>query len=109
MRTQPDLAVVSRERGGDYASAAREGTPQAIQCADRFHIVKNLTEAVQVLLARCAALHPERLQKYTAKTAIWLFVRDPKLLNEIEREDLATFCQASAPLKKAYDLLLRLG
>jgi transposase len=38
-------------------------------------------------------------------TAIWLFVRDPKKLNEIEREDLAGISQASAPLKKAYDLL----
>ena len=55
MRNQPDLAVVSRDRGGEYASAAREGAPQAIQCADRFHVVKNLTEAVQVLLARCQA------------------------------------------------------
>jgi len=55
MRQQTDLAVVSRDRGGEYASAAREGAPQAVQCADRFHIVKNLTEAVQVLLARCQA------------------------------------------------------
>src|SRR3989440_10122964 len=55
MRQQTDLAVVSRDRGGEYASAAREGAPQAIQCADRFHILKNLTEAVQVLLARCQA------------------------------------------------------
>src|SRR5256886_1219900 len=55
MRHQPDLAVVSRDRGGEYASAAREGAPQAIQCADRFHVVKNLTEATQVLLARCQA------------------------------------------------------
>src|SRR5438477_9385256 len=53
IRQQPDLAVISRDRGGEYASAAREGAPQAIQCADRFHIVKNLTEAIQVLLARC--------------------------------------------------------
>src|SRR5436189_1535569 len=53
MRQQPDLSVVSRDRGGEYASAAREGAPQAIQCADRFHLVKNLTEAIQVLLARC--------------------------------------------------------
>src|SRR5436305_7958163 len=55
MRQQPDLMVVSRDRGGEYASAAREGAPQAIQCADRFHVVKNLSEAVQVLLARCQA------------------------------------------------------
>ena len=255
MRQQPDLAVVSRDRGGEYASAAREGAPQAIQCADRFHIVKNLTEAFQVLLARCQAgflaetkpgeldqgeqnkpiisieewrppepTHvekvrlarragryaryqrvvelsrqgvatkeiagrvglsdrtvrdwlkqgtfpeaqkrrkrqssfdpfaayilkrwqdgehnglvlwreikdqgyigtdrsvyrylktlkqaevrtsgdPARIQKYSVQAAIWLFVRDPKKLDEIEREDLAAFCQVSAPLKKAYDLL----
>jgi transposase len=55
MRHQPDLAVVSRDRGGEYASGAREGAPQALQCADRFHVVKNLTEAFQVLLARCQA------------------------------------------------------
>jgi transposase len=55
MRLRPEITVVSRDRGGEYASAAREGAPQALQCADRFHVVKNLTEAVQVLLARCQA------------------------------------------------------
>ena len=55
IRQQPDVMVVSRDRGGEYASAASEGAPQAVQCADRFHVVKNLTEAVQVLLARCQA------------------------------------------------------
>ncbi|GHO87019.1 hypothetical protein KSZ_50250 [Dictyobacter formicarum] len=248
MRHQSDLAVISRDHGGEYASAAREGASQAIQCADRFHIVKNLTEAIQVLLARCqaeilaekkqrasgsdeqktpvisieewrppepayvekvrlarragryahyqqvvesrqqgmkpqaiaqqlgqsvrtmqrwlaagtfpetkkrrkrqssfdvfapyvlkrwqegernglalwreikaqgytgtangvyrhletlkqaevrASINPERIQKYSVNTAIWLFMRDPQKLDEIEREDLVAFCQASAPL-----------
>ena len=39
MRQQPDVMVVSRDRGGEYASAATQGAPQALQCADRFHIV----------------------------------------------------------------------
>ena len=39
MRQQPDLMAVSRDRGGAYASAATQGAPQAIQCADRFHLV----------------------------------------------------------------------
>ncbi len=38
MRQQPDLMAVSRDRGGAYASAAAQGAPQAIQCADRFHL-----------------------------------------------------------------------
>ena len=252
LRQQPDVMVVSRDRGGEYASAATEGAPQAIQVADRFHVVKNLTEAVQVLLARCQAeilamcapdkqgqdqqskpiiplaewrpkepahvekvrlarragrharyqqvvelhmqgikpreiahqlglsdrtvhrwlasgtfpeakrrrkrqssfdgfapyvlkrwqdgehtgiqifremqkrgytgsersvyryletlkqaevrvsVNPARIQKYSANTAVWLFVRDPETLEEGEREDLATFCQTSPLLQRAY-------
>ena len=52
MRQQLDLMVVSRDRGGAYASAAAQGAPQATQCADRFHLLKNLGEAVEDLLAR---------------------------------------------------------
>jgi transposase len=254
MRQHPEIMVVSRDRGGEYASAASQGAPQALQCADRFHIVKNLTEATQLLLARCqaeiaasamlepdcreqqkpvisvqewrppepahvekarlarragryarseqvvrwreqgmkpkqmaqrlelsertardwlkagsfpeakkrrkrqssfdafapsvlkrwqegerngltlwreikeqgyggsdrsvyrylktlkqvevkASLNPHRLHKFAANTAVWLFVRDPHTLDEIEQEDLAAFCQASPTLKKVYDLV----
>ena len=52
MRGHPEIEVVSRDRGGDYASAAVAGAPQAIQCADKFHMLKNLGEAVEGLLAR---------------------------------------------------------
>src|SRR5213082_4057179 len=55
MRDNPEIQVVSRDRGTEYASAATQGAPQAIQVADRFHICKNLTEATQLLLARCQA------------------------------------------------------
>ncbi len=55
MRENPEIAVVSRDRGSAYASAASEAAPQAIQVADRFHVCKNLTEATQLLLARCQA------------------------------------------------------
>ena len=255
MRQQPDIFVVSRDRGGEYARAAALGAPQATQCADRFHIVKNLTEATQLLLARSQAeileasaqeesggqepntpvisieqwrppephyvekarlarragryaryqqvvelgqqgmtpkeiagrlglssrtvqrwlaagtfpearkrrkklssfdafapyvlkrwkegehkgitlyreikaqgytgsersvyrylatlkqaeiqvpINVERMKKYTPTTAVWLFVRDPKTLDEIEQEDLATILRASPPLKTAYDLI----
>jgi|SRR6266700_2811295 len=52
MRKHPEIKVVSRDRGGEYASAAVAGAPQAIQCADRFHMLKNLGEEVEGLLAR---------------------------------------------------------
>lgn len=60
MRQHPDLMAVSRDRGGEYASAAREGAPQAIQCADRFHLLKNLREALEGLLAGHLAIQCKR-------------------------------------------------
>jgi transposase len=53
MKAHPEIDLVSRDRGADYATAATQGAPQAIQCADRFHIMKNLTEAVEKALMRC--------------------------------------------------------
>ena len=47
MQTHPEIKVVSRDRAADYATAARLGAPQAIEVADRFHLVKNLAEAVE--------------------------------------------------------------
>jgi len=255
MRDNPEIQVVSRDRASAYASAASEAAPLAIQVADRFHVSKNLTEATQLLLARCqaeitaaskmeepaqdesckpvisidkwrpkepahvekarlsrragrktryeqvverrsqgltakqiacqldmsertvqkwlaagtfpeakkrrkkhssfdpfapsvlkrwqqgernglvlwreiqkqgytgsertvyrhletlkqasvqASLNPNRLHTFTASTAVWLFVRDPNSLDEVEQEDLAMFCQASPTLKRTYDLV----
>lgn len=44
MKVHPEIDLVSRDRGADYATAATQGAPQAVQCADRFHImVRRLT------------------------------------------------------------------
>jgi len=55
LSTHPEIEVISRDRGTDYAAAARQAAPQALQVADRFHIVKNLVESVEVVLACCRA------------------------------------------------------
>jgi transposase len=54
MRAHPEIAIVSRDRGGDYAAAARKGASQAIQCADRFHLAQNLTDRIEEILSRCS-------------------------------------------------------
>src|SRR5258708_4355877 len=38
MQTHGEIELVSRDRGEDYAAAARLGAPQARQVADRFHL-----------------------------------------------------------------------
>jgi transposase len=66
MQAHPEIELVSRDRAEEYASAARQGAPQAIQTADRFHLVKNLAEAAQKALAHCGTeIRKERKAKKT--------------------------------------------
>jgi len=46
-KSHPEIEVVSRDRAGPYADAARQGAPQARQVADRFHLLKNFRETVE--------------------------------------------------------------
>ena len=59
LRLHLEIDLVSRDRGGEYAAAARAGAPQAQQVADRFHLLKNLREALQHLLERKQSCLPE--------------------------------------------------
>lgn len=50
LAANPGITVVSRDRSRTYADAATRGAPQAIQVADRFHVIRNLGEAVEKFL-----------------------------------------------------------
>jgi transposase len=80
MRKPLDLMVVSRDRGGAYASAAALGAPQATQCADRFHLLKNLGEAVEDLLARHLSASRKRQVEAALEERIpaWQETRHPR-------------------------------
>ena len=47
-----DVEVVSRDRGKTYAEAATQGVPLALQVCDRWHLCKNVGEAVEAFLVR---------------------------------------------------------
>jgi transposase len=51
-KQHPGVEIVSRDRFGLYAKAAQRGAPQALQVADRFHLLVNLQEAAEHELSR---------------------------------------------------------
>ncbi len=58
-KDHPEVEVVSRDRAGLYAEAARQGAPQARQVADRFHLLQNFRETVERQLGRYEAPIPD--------------------------------------------------
>jgi transposase len=47
LQQHPGVELVSRDRFGAYAEGAQRGAPRAVQVADRFHLVKNLVDALE--------------------------------------------------------------
>lgn len=46
----PEVEIISRDRASTYAEGARDGAPQAVQVADRWHLLKNVGDALERLL-----------------------------------------------------------
>jgi transposase len=52
LKEHPGVEMISRDRAQVYAQGGREGAPNATHVADRFHLLKNLTETVEQVLWR---------------------------------------------------------
>jgi transposase len=52
LRTHPEVTVVARDRADAYASGVTQGAPDAVQVADRWHLLKHLRDAVEVELCQ---------------------------------------------------------
>jgi transposase len=59
LKKHSGIGMISRDRAGDYAKAIKEGAPQAIPVADRWHLIHNLREVVTKILDG----HPRELRE----------------------------------------------
>ena len=78
LQEHPGVEVLSRDRSKTYKSAMDKAAPNAIQVADRFHLVKNLSEALELSLgnyhaelkAASQAQHPTTIANEETETVV---------------------------------------
>lgn len=73
---QPQITIVARDRGGGYGLATAKALPNAVQVADRWHLMEN---------ASTAFLDAVRKSMRQIRTAIGAATINPKLLTAAER------------------------
>ena len=76
LREHPGISIVSRDRGGGYGEAVARALPDAVQVADRWHLMEN---------ASAAFLDAVRLSMRAVRSALGAVTIDPALLTAAER------------------------
>ncbi|WP_390842908.1 MULTISPECIES: ISL3 family transposase [Nostoc] len=94
LKAHPGVKVVSRDRSKTYERGIRQGEPEAIQVADRFHLLQNLSQTLYQVFGN----HAKTLKEVEKQ----VFNTDTKVLEEMEtalEEGRSTFVQP--PFRKA--------
>jgi transposase len=84
---RPSIRTISRDRGGGYSQAATRGRPQAIQIADRWHLMEN---------ASAAFLTAVRHSLHAIRVGLRAGVSDPTALTSVEQRQYEAWCRREA-------------
>ncbi len=83
----PEVRVIARDRGGGYGQAATRAAPQAVQVADRWHLMEN---------ASAVFLEAVRRSMRAIRMALGSTAIDPALLTQ-ERTCISDVHASSRP------------
>lgn len=61
-----DVKIITRDRASSYASSIFEACPNAVQIADRFHLLMNLPDALDIYFK---SISSKKRSLITAKTS----------------------------------------
>ncbi len=85
LKEHPEIEIISRDRAGVYSDGARQGAPQADQVADRWHVLRNLGEAIERLTAQHTSHMREAAQQFAPSVILKLLVI-PTIVWPLKRE-----------------------
>lgn len=97
------VAVCSADMWDAYHEAAQAKLPNARLTVDRFHVMKNLNDAV-TKARRSIQKGADAPTQELLKGCRWLLLKNAENLTAEERPKLAAMLTASAELKTCYDL-----
>lgn len=86
-----------------YQQAAKQKLPNARRVVDRFHIMKNLNEAL-TKARRAIQKDADEATRALLKGCRWLLVKNRQNLTEEQEKQLAGMLKASPELKRCYEL-----
>ena len=68
LQDHPAVKVIARDRAGTFAEGARQGAPDAVQVADRFHLMQNLRTAIEEILKQMVEVRQVAAQALAEQT-----------------------------------------
>jgi transposase len=92
LKLHPNIAIITRDRSFEYAKAFTDDAPQAKRVLDRWHILKNLRDALEHLLERHRKVIAEVSQQFKNTLGVPVFrpshkqSENEKVVLEMRRE-----------------------
>jgi transposase len=84
LRDHPEVEIITRDRADDYIKGASEGAPQAVQVADRWHLLRNLSDAMRRIVDRFHGSIRQAVQAMRQATSLLASPEAPNATGKVE-------------------------